>query len=106
MISNKKQLDSLRIMLGLTFEWCYSCIWLSRRSDDDGENTPLSLDLKDAKGSKTMEESLQAPIRTYPPTPQCFSATREPVSTPSKAHKSRFKVCAENQMSICCVSNQ
>ncbi|KAL8161752.1 hypothetical protein V2J09_013241 [Rumex salicifolius] len=56
------------------------------RSDDDGENTPISVDLKNARGFKTMEAS----IRTSPPTPQCFSATREPVKS-SKAPKSRFK---------------
>lgn len=55
---------------------------------EEAENVPIKLDLENVRhsGKETLSQ-----IRTSPPTPQCFSATREPgKSTPSKATKSRF----------------
>lgn len=64
--------------------------YLCRRADE-AENVPISLDLNNVK-HKREENLLQ--IRTNPPSPQCFSATRGPVkTTPSKASKSRMMVC-------------
>jgi len=60
--------------------------------DDEAENIPISVDLK-LKDTKCQEEERLLPIRTNPPTPQGFSATRDPSkSTPSKGPKSRLKV--------------
>ena len=64
--------------------------YLCRRVDE-AENVPISLDLNNVKHKR--EESLLQ-IRTNPPSPQCFSATRGPTKiTPSKATKSRMMVC-------------
>lgn len=64
--------------------------YLCRRADE-AENVPISLDLNNVKHKR--EESLLQ-IRTNPPSPQCFSATRGPTkTTPSKASKSRMMVC-------------
>ncbi|KAF8009761.1 hypothetical protein BT93_J0680 [Corymbia citriodora subsp. variegata] len=55
---------------------------------EDAENVPIKLDLENMRHNG--KEGLSQ-IRTSPPTPQCFSATREPAKlTPSKATKSRF----------------
>ncbi|KAJ4839563.1 hypothetical protein Tsubulata_002268 [Turnera subulata] len=55
---------------------------------DDAENIPVSLNLSNIK-QKGEDRVLQ--IRTNPPSPQCFSANREPArTTPSKASKSRL----------------
>ncbi|KDP43467.1 hypothetical protein JCGZ_16754 [Jatropha curcas] len=55
---------------------------------DDAENIPVPLNLENVK-HKGEERLLQ--IRTNPPSPQCFSATRPPTkTTPSKASKSRL----------------
>lgn len=54
--------------------------------EDDAENIPISLDLNNVK-----REAKISPIRVNPPTPQGFSATRDPVKpTPSKGSKSRL----------------
>ncbi|CAA3029905.1 Hypothetical predicted protein [Olea europaea subsp. europaea] len=45
-----------------------------KKRNDDAENTPISVDVKSIK-HKEEEGLLQ--IRTSPPTPQCFSATRK-----------------------------
>ncbi|KAJ9685721.1 hypothetical protein PVL29_017668 [Vitis rotundifolia] len=59
---------------------------LRKKREDEAENIPISLDLKNVKPK---EESLLQ-IRTCPPTPQCFSAARGPnKSTPPKAARSR-----------------
>ncbi|XP_030515358.1 uncharacterized protein LOC115729043 isoform X2 [Rhodamnia argentea] len=55
---------------------------------EEAENVPIKLDLENVRHNG--KESLSQ-IRTSPPTPQCFSATREPGKpTPSKATRSRF----------------
>ncbi|EEF30482.1 uncharacterized protein LOC8272171 [Ricinus communis] len=56
---------------------------------DDAENIPAPLNLGNVK-HKGEERLLQ--IRTNPPSPQCFSATRAPTktTTPSKSSKSRL----------------
>ncbi|KAM5552299.1 hypothetical protein ABKV19_026920 [Rosa sericea] len=55
---------------------------------DNAENIPVSLNLESVK-RKGGEDLLQ--IRTNPPSPQCFSATRPPNKiTPSKALKSKL----------------
>ncbi|PIM99308.1 hypothetical protein CDL12_28192 [Handroanthus impetiginosus] len=46
-----------------------------KKRNDDAENTPISVDVKNVKHQEA-ENLLQ--IRTYPPTPQCFSASRGP----------------------------
>ncbi|KAK7243580.1 hypothetical protein RIF29_38385 [Crotalaria pallida] len=51
----------------------------------EAENMPLSLDLQNLRDKR---ENIQ-PIRTNPPSPQCFSANRGPNKT-SKASKSRL----------------
>ncbi|KAG8363596.1 hypothetical protein BUALT_Bualt19G0038800 [Buddleja alternifolia] len=57
-----------------------------KKRNDDAENTPISVDLKNIKGQ---EEGLLQ-IRTCPPTPQCFSATCEtPKSTTTKPFRPR-----------------
>lgn len=64
------------------------------RRNDDAENTPISVDVKNIKKQEA-ERLLQ--IRTSPPTPQCFSATRGPppkALTPPKPFKPRPLVCA------------
>lgn len=59
--------------------------------DGEGENIPISLDLN-LKDIKRKEEERLLPIRTNPPTPQGFSASREhSKNTPSKGPKSRLK---------------
>lgn len=61
------------------------------RRPDEAENMPISIDLQNIRHKR--EENLQL-IRTNPPSPQCFSATRGPnKTTPSKASKSRLMVC-------------
>ncbi|CAK7330799.1 unnamed protein product [Dovyalis caffra] len=55
---------------------------------DDAENIPVPLNLANVK-NKGEERLLQ--IRTNPPSPQCFSASRAPTkTTPSKASRSRL----------------
>ncbi|CAL0326158.1 unnamed protein product [Lupinus luteus] len=55
---------------------------------EEAENMPISLDLKNLQYMR--DENLQ-PIRTNPPSPQCFSATLGPnKTTASKASKSRL----------------
>ncbi|XP_030476337.1 uncharacterized protein LOC115693470 isoform X1 [Syzygium oleosum] len=55
---------------------------------EEAENVPIKLDLENVRHN---EKEILSHIRTNPPTPQCFSATREPGKpTPSKATKSRF----------------
>ncbi|WCJ18947.1 hypothetical protein M5689_001260 [Euphorbia peplus] len=54
---------------------------------NDAENTPSPLNLENVK--REAEQRLLN-VRTNPPSPQCFSGTREPnKTTPSKALKSR-----------------
>ncbi|XP_030962564.1 uncharacterized protein LOC115983865 isoform X2 [Quercus lobata] len=66
---------------------------LRRKKADEAENVPISLDLNNVKHKR--EESLLQ-IRTNPPSPQCFSATRGPTKiTPSKATKSRMMATQE-----------
>ncbi|GMH04421.1 hypothetical protein Nepgr_006260 [Nepenthes gracilis] len=53
-----------------------------KKRDDEAENTPPPLDLKNVKGE---DERSILPIRTSPPTPQWFSAVSQPAkTTPSK----------------------
>ncbi|XP_027344199.1 uncharacterized protein LOC113856543 [Abrus precatorius] len=55
---------------------------------EEAENMPITLDMENVKHRR--EESLQQ-IRTNPPSPQCFSATRGlNKTTPSKPSKSRL----------------
>lgn len=55
--------------------------------NDNAENTPILLDVKNIK---RRDEDILSQIRTNPPTPQCFSASRGITkATPSKALKSR-----------------
>ncbi|KAJ8573562.1 hypothetical protein K7X08_010073 [Anisodus acutangulus] len=55
--------------------------------NDNAENTPI---LVDVKNIKRKDEEILSQIRTNPPTPQCFSASRGITkATPSKALKSR-----------------
>ncbi|KAK4379676.1 hypothetical protein RND71_001538 [Anisodus tanguticus] len=55
--------------------------------NDNAENTPI---LVDVKNIKRKDEEILSQIRTNPPTPQCFSASRRITkATPSKALKSR-----------------
>ncbi|KAF2319530.1 hypothetical protein GH714_016816 [Hevea brasiliensis] len=59
-----------------------------KKLNEDAENIPVPLNLENVK-HKGEERLLQ--IRTNPPSPQCFSATRAPTkTTPSKAYKSRL----------------
>ncbi|KAL2940489.1 hypothetical protein RDABS01_007425 [Bienertia sinuspersici] len=55
------------------------------RRAEESENIPVSLDLNNLK----REEKI-SPIRLNPPTPQGFSAIRDPFKTPSKAPKSKL----------------
>ncbi|GAB2289022.1 hypothetical protein Dimus_023324 [Dionaea muscipula] len=64
-----------------------------KKRAEDAENIhPLPLDLKNVKGE---DEKRLLAIRTSPPTPQCFSATRDPAANtrppPPKAPKSRLR---------------
>lgn len=52
-----------------------------KKRSDDAENTPITVDVKNIK----CKEESSLPIRTCPPTPQCFSVS----NGPSKAFKSR-----------------
>ncbi|XP_055959972.1 uncharacterized protein LOC126661024 isoform X2 [Mercurialis annua] len=62
-----------------------------KKAMDDAENIPVPLKLGNVK-HKGEERLLQ--IRTNPPSPQCFSATRAPTKiTPSKSSKPRV-MCA------------
>ncbi|PHT59696.1 hypothetical protein CQW23_02059 [Capsicum baccatum] len=55
--------------------------------NDNAENTPILVDVKNIKRGV---EDILSQIRTNPPTPQCFSASRGITkATPSKALKSR-----------------
>ncbi|KAK4372171.1 hypothetical protein RND71_007555 [Anisodus tanguticus] len=55
--------------------------------NDNAENTPI---LVDVKNIKRKDEEILSQIRTNPPTPQCFSASRGITkATPFKALKSR-----------------
>ncbi|GAV67020.1 hypothetical protein CFOL_v3_10529 [Cephalotus follicularis] len=55
---------------------------------EEAENIPISLNMENVK-HKGEDRLLQ--IRTNPPSPQCFSATRTPMKTnPSKVPRSRF----------------
>uniref|UniRef100_A0A2N9II29 Uncharacterized protein n=1 Tax=Fagus sylvatica TaxID=28930 RepID=A0A2N9II29_FAGSY len=85
----------------LIVEKCDMCVWRKRqqsrrvlvRRADEAENVPISLDLNNIR-HKREENLLQ--IRTNPPSPQCFSATRGPTkTTPSKASKSRLMATQE-----------
>ncbi|KAJ7982206.1 Interferon-activable protein [Quillaja saponaria] len=59
---------------------------MRKKKPDEAENTPISLDLGNVR-CKREDRLLQ--IRTNPPSPQCFSATRgTTTTTPSKASKS------------------
>ncbi|XP_062174949.1 uncharacterized protein LOC133880083 [Alnus glutinosa] len=59
-----------------------------KKRADEAENVPISLDLNSLRHKR--EETLLQ-IRTNPPSPQCFSATRGlNKTTPSKASKSRL----------------
>ncbi|CAK9164659.1 unnamed protein product [Ilex paraguariensis] len=58
-----------------------------KKRDDEAENTPIYVDLKNIKGKGHASLSQ---IRTCPPSPQCFSAIRDPAkATPPKAFRSR-----------------
>ncbi|KAK6143150.1 hypothetical protein DH2020_023498 [Rehmannia glutinosa] len=58
-----------------------------KKRNDDGENTPICVDVKNIKGQEA--ESLSQ-IRTCPPTPQCFSAGHgHPKSTTPKPFRTR-----------------
>ncbi|XP_022866770.1 uncharacterized protein LOC111386542 isoform X2 [Olea europaea var. sylvestris] len=57
-----------------------------KKRNDDAENTPLSVDVKNIKRKE--EESLLQ-IRTSPPTPQCFSASRGPTKATPKSYRSK-----------------
>ncbi|XP_057790188.1 uncharacterized protein LOC131007057 [Salvia miltiorrhiza] len=46
-----------------------------KKRNDDGENTPISVDVKSIKH---LDAEGRLPIRNCPPTPQCFSATPKP----------------------------
>ncbi|XP_028776963.1 uncharacterized protein LOC114733636 [Neltuma alba] len=62
-----------------------------KKRADETENMPILLDLENVRRKKD-ENLLQ--IRTNPPSPQCFSATRDRdpnKTTPSKASKSRLR---------------
>ncbi|XP_015936766.1 uncharacterized protein LOC107462657 [Arachis duranensis] len=64
---------------------------LQRKKRPDGsENVPISLNIENVRHKR--EELLQQQVRTNPPSPQCFSATRigPNKATPSKAPKSRL----------------
>ncbi|XP_060217189.1 uncharacterized protein LOC132644604 [Lycium barbarum] len=55
--------------------------------NDNAENTPIFVDVKNIKRK---DEEILSQIRTNPPTPQCFAASRGITkATPSKALKSR-----------------
>ncbi|KAF2293589.1 hypothetical protein GH714_003159 [Hevea brasiliensis] len=59
-----------------------------KKLNEDAENIPVPLNLENVR-HKGEGRLLQ--IRTNPPSPQCFSATRSPTkTTPSKASKSRL----------------
>ncbi|CAN4080538.1 unnamed protein product [Withania somnifera] len=59
----------------------------SKLRNDNAENTPI---LVDVKNIKRRDEEILSQIRTNPPTPQCFSASRGfTKATPSKALKPR-----------------
>ncbi|KAI4333142.1 hypothetical protein L6164_017983 [Bauhinia variegata] len=58
-----------------------------KKRSEDAENIPVPLDLENVR-HKRQEGLMQ--IRTNPPSPQCFSATRGPNRTPSKGPKSRL----------------
>ncbi|GAB4832598.1 hypothetical protein Ancab_006617 [Ancistrocladus abbreviatus] len=54
----------------------------------EAENIPVPLNMENVKRG---DQKCLLPIRTSPPTPQCFSATRDPPrTTPSKGPKSRL----------------
>lgn len=57
-----------RKLLAYVKLYFYSC----RRNDDAENTTPISVEVK---GIKHLEAEGKLPIRTCPPTPQCFSAT-------------------------------
>ncbi|KAL2514507.1 hypothetical protein Fot_28478 [Forsythia ovata] len=57
-----------------------------KKINDDAENTPISVDVKNIK-SKEEESLLQ--IRTSPPTPQCFSASQGPTKATPKSYRSK-----------------
>ncbi|XP_057524766.1 uncharacterized protein LOC130804372 [Amaranthus tricolor] len=57
---------------------------------EDGENIPISLNLSNIKHNDKMSPMA---IRMNPPTPQGFSATREPIkATPSKAQAQKSRL--------------
>ncbi|KAI4323396.1 hypothetical protein L6164_023008 [Bauhinia variegata] len=59
-----------------------------KKRPEDAENIPVPLDLEKVRNKR--EDSLMQ-IRTTPPSPQCFSATRGPnKTTPLKGPKSRL----------------
>lgn len=66
---------------------------LCRRTEDT-ENTPISVNVVLENVKRKGEDSLLQ-IRTNPPSPQCFSATRGAPgkTTPSKLSKSKLMVC-------------
>ncbi|KAK4787881.1 hypothetical protein SAY86_011714 [Trapa natans] len=58
------------------------------RRVDETENLPLSLDMENVMPKR---ENILSQIRTSPPTPQCFSATRGTTKrTPAKETRTRF----------------
>ncbi|CAI9764690.1 unnamed protein product [Fraxinus pennsylvanica] len=57
-----------------------------KKRNDDAENTPISVDVKNIKRKE--EESLLQ-IRTSPPTPQCFSASHGPTKATPKSYRSK-----------------
>uniref|UniRef100_A0A251KFH6 Uncharacterized protein n=1 Tax=Manihot esculenta TaxID=3983 RepID=A0A251KFH6_MANES len=70
-----------------------------KKLNEDAENIPTPLNMENVK-RKGEERLLQ--IRTNPPSPQCFSATRAPTkTTPSKASKSRLMVCDATSSYFC-----
>lgn len=62
-----------------------------KKRNDDSENTPISVDVKNIKH---LDAEGKLPIRTCPPTPQCFSAGYgNTKSTTPKPFKARPLVC-------------
>ncbi|KAL2491580.1 hypothetical protein Adt_27208 [Abeliophyllum distichum] len=57
-----------------------------KKINDDAENTPISVDVKNIKRKE--EESLLQ-IRTSPPTPQCFSASQGHTKATPKSYRSK-----------------
>ncbi|KAG6411427.1 hypothetical protein SASPL_129509 [Salvia splendens] len=56
-----------------------------KKRNEDGENTPMTVDVNRIK---QLDAEGKLPIRTCPPTPQCFSATPKPL-------RPRLMVCVQ-----------